>query len=69
MSDYALLAKATEQIHPNPEVAMDRLQREFDTTLGAYFTAKKYGVLVNNSAEEFAIQFMTMVNIMRPGTY
>jgi len=48
--------------------SIEKLQPEFDRK-GPYDTAKKYGVLVNNSAEDFAIQFMSAYNEEYPGSY
>lgn len=36
---------------------------------GPYHYCKANGLLVDNSGEEFAIQFMTYVNSVYPGTY
>jgi hypothetical protein len=47
--------------HKSTDVAIEVLHAEFDRE-GPYATAKKYGYLVNNSGEEFAIQFMSFYN-------
>jgi pimeloyl-ACP methyl ester carboxylesterase len=45
------------------------IEADFDA-LGPYAFAKKFGVLVNNSGEEFAIAFMDAFNRhVRAGTY
>lgn len=36
---------------------------------GPYDTAQRLGLLVNNSAEDMAIEFMTYVNKIFPGSY
>jgi hypothetical protein len=48
--------------------ALHDIHAVFDR-LGPYEYAKRFGLLVNNSGEEFAIQFMSAYNELRPGTY
>lgn len=48
--------------------ALEMLAREFNLK-GPFACAKAHGVLVNDSAEEFAIQFMTVYNSIYPGTF
>lgn len=67
-SDFVLLSKVTEQINRDPEVAFTALAIEYSKT-GPYAVAKKYGVLVDGSGEDFAIEFMTFSNSQFPGTY
>lgn len=68
MSEFALLAHVTEQIHPNPQVAMERLKVTFDRK-GPYETARMYGALRNGSGADFAVEFMTIANKMGLGPY
>lgn len=48
--------------------ALEDIRTSFDA-FGPYQYAKAHGFLVNNSGEEFAIQFMSAYNDIRPGTY
>lgn len=44
------------------------IKREYDQ-IGPYWFAKKHNLLVNESGEEFAIEWMTCYNSIVPGTY
>lgn len=48
--------------------ALEHMRREFDRE-GPYWFARKHGLLVNESGEELAVQFMTVYNAIHPGTY
>lgn len=47
---------------------VEKVAREFDD-LGPFHFCKKYDLLVNNSGEEFAVQFMGYYNHLWPHTY
>jgi hypothetical protein len=68
LTGIALLSKATEQIHANPEVAFNFLHDQFEKD-GPFHVAKKYDCLVNNSGEELAMVIMTFRNIDHPNYY
>ena len=65
-----LQADAWAESHcvPTTDTAIASIFEEFER-LGPFHYAKTYGLLVRNSAEEFAIQFMTVYNYGHPGTY
>lgn len=63
-----MLGAVTEQIDRDPEVALDKLKVIFDRE-GPYHTAWRFGALVNNSGEEFAIAFMSFWNNTRYPAY
>lgn len=48
--------------------AINQIWREY-TLYGPYTIARDTGILVNDSGEEFAIQWMSFYNILHPGTY
>lgn len=66
--NYALLATATTKINPHPIMALEALLDEMNAA-GPFAVAKKYGCLVNGSAEDFAIEAMTAGNAHQPGRY
>ena len=47
---------------------IEHMRAEYDRE-GPYLFARKHGLLVNESGEELAIQFMTVYNAVHPGTY
>lgn len=53
---------------PTTEAVVEELKVRFDKQ-GPFHFAKAHGVLVRESGEEFAIQLMTVINMLRPGTY
>lgn len=53
---------------PTTDSIIEAMRVEYDH-LSPYWYARKYGLLVNNSGEEFAVQFMTVYNYGHPGTY
>lgn len=50
------------------EQKIDRIAKVFLDN-GPYICAKVYDQLVNESGEEFAMQFMSLYNSLRPGTF
>lgn len=53
---------------PSTDSIIEAMRLEYDH-LSPFWYAKKYGLLVNNSGEELAVQFMTVYNYSHPGTY
>jgi len=47
---------------------IDKIRKDFDS-LGPFYCAKKHGVLVNESGEEFAIQWMSFYNMHRMASF
>lgn len=50
------------------DAAIEHMRHEFDHE-GPFYFARKHGLLVNGSGEELAVQFMTVYNARKPGTY
>ena len=63
-------AEAYDQFRtfPTADELLEFMRREYDH-LGPYWFAHKHGLLVNESGEELAVQFMTVYNAVHPGTY
>lgn len=50
------------------DAIIEAIRTEYDR-LGPYQYAIKYDLLIHGSGEEFAIQFMSVYNSIKPGTY
>lgn len=61
-------AWAQERRLPTTDTAIAAIYNEFER-LGPFHYAKVHSLLVNNSGEEFAVQFMSIYNYGHPGTY
>lgn len=68
MVDTALKLELAEGETEVNSMHLSSLERKFNH-FGPFHYCKANGLLVDNSGEEFAIQFMTYVNSMYPGTY
>ena len=67
---YPMVEAACQQIDQpwDNERKIERIAQVFLAN-GPYICAKVYGQLVNNSGEEFAMQFMSLYNVFHPGTF
>lgn len=53
---------------PTADSVLAAMRLEYDR-LGPFEYASKHNLLINNSGEEFAVQFMSVYNYSHPGTY
>lgn len=73
LESYPLVEQRITDLQANEpgltmDAALEQICNEFEH-LGPFYYAKTYNLLVSNSGEEFAVQFMSVYNYDHPGTY